>query len=231
MALAAEPQGHPRLPGQQADVAPSSPTAITALFTEIVRERFRVDNGLAWAWSDGETPAPDETGNPDAPRKILIEPAFAEHDETRNYRPAIFIDKGETRMEKVAIGNLAGKQLSSGLTGYYALASVPIDIECVSDKKGESAILGDTVWFYVLAGRELIQKTFGLHELTPPVLGRTIPSERDKAEWSTHVSFEIQTHLRWTTKPVAPLLNGVVMRFRRSGETDPNAFLLKAYIP
>jgi hypothetical protein len=230
MTLIAEPKRHPRMPGQQAEVMPGSPTAVVALFAEIVRERFRAENELPWVWREGETPAPDETGEPDAPRKILIEPAFVEHDETRNYRPAIFVDKGETVTTKVAIGNFAGKHLQSGLKGFYSLGTIPIDIECVSDKKGESATLADTIWFYILAGREQIRDTFGLHEVSEPVLGRTLPAERDKQEWSTHVSFTIQTDLRWVTKPVAPLLNGIVMRFRRSDETNPDVFLLKEYI-
>jgi len=231
MALEGEPKFFPRMPGQHADVMPSSPTAIVAVFTEIIRERFRLANGLPWYWSENATSVDTETNEIDAPKKILIEPAFSVHSEIRNYRPAIHVDKGETTMEKVAIANMAGKHLPSGLTGYYALATMPIDIEIVSDQKGESATIADTVWFYIIAGQTLIKQTFNIHELTPPTLGRTLPGEKDKEEWSTHVSFQIQTHIRWITKPIAPLLQGIVARFHDSGDSNPDSFFLKEYIP
>jgi hypothetical protein len=231
MSLVGEPPFFPRLPGQQADVMPASPTAIVALFAEIVRERFRPANGLPWVFSDGVTPAPNETGDLDGPRKVLIEPAFSQHVEARDYRPAIYIDKGDTSAEKVALGNLAGRHLPSGLAGFYALSLIPMDVECVSDQRGESATLADTVWFYVIAGREQIQSTFGLHEVSLPILGKTLPGDKDKTEWTTHVTFSVQAHLRWTTKPIAPLLASIVLRYRESGETNPDVFLLEEHLP
>jgi hypothetical protein len=219
------------MPGQQADIMPASPTAIVAVFTEIVRERFRPENELPWAWFDDATPLPTEDNSEDAPRKVLIEPAFSTHAEARNFRPAIYIDKGETIPEKVAIANMAGKHLPSGLTGYYTIASIPIDIEVVSDQKGESATMADTVWFYLVAGQELIKSTFNLHELTPPILGRTLPGDKDKEEWVTHVTFTIQTHVRWATKPIAPLLQGIILRFRDAEDPNPDSYFLQQYIP
>jgi hypothetical protein len=180
---------HPRIAGQQADIAVGSPLAIVALFSEIVRERFRPGNGLAWAWSENSTPGQAEENTEDEPRRIVIEPAFNENLEVRNFRPAIYIDKGETAAGKVALGNFVGQQLRTGLRGFYALGTSPIDIEVVSDSKGESAILADIVWFYILAGRDLIRSTFGIHEITPPILGKTVPFEGDKGQWSTHISF------------------------------------------
>lgn len=228
--LTADPKGHPRMPEQQADVMPGSPLAIVALFTEIIRERFRPGNGLAWAWSENPTSAPEETNQPDAARKIVIEPAFNTRLEVRNARPAIFVDKGETAAGKVVIGHFAGQELKTGLRGFYSLGTVPIEIEVVSDSKGESAILGDLVWFYLLSGRELVRETFGIHEFTQPVLGRTGVYEADKTLWSTKILFEIQIDLRWTTQPISPVLKDIVLRFRKSGETNPDRFLLRQYI-
>lgn len=220
----------PRMAGQHADVAVGSPLAIIAVFTEVVRERFRPGNDLSWIWADNPTPAATEDNTEDGPRKILIEPSFNQNIEVRNFRPAIYIDKGETAAGKVAVGNFAGQQLKTGLRGFYALATTPIDIEVVSDSKGESAILGDIVWFYLLAGREQIRASFDLHELTPPILGRTVPFDGDKNQWSTHITFEAQFNLRWTTLPISPLLTDVVARYRASGETNLDTYLLKQYI-
>ena len=230
MTLIAEPERFPRMPGQQSDIAPGSPIAVVALFSEITRERFRPGNELAWLWTDNPTPAAAETNTPGAPRKILIEPAFSVNDEVRNFRPAIFIDKGDTAAGKVAINNFAGQQIKSGLRGFYTIGTVPISIEVVSDSKGESALIADIVWFYFLAGVEQIRSTFGIHALSPPNLGRTQPYESDKAAWSTSVTFEAQIEFRWLTQPISPLLNSIVVKYKASGETNPDTFLLKSYI-
>ena len=225
-----ENQKLPRIAGQQADIAVGSPLAVVALFTEIVRERFRPGSGLAWVWDENSTPRQTEENTEDQPRRIVIEPGFNETLEVRNFRPAIYIDKGETAAGKVAIGNFVGQQLHTGLRAFYALGTAPMDIEVVSDSKGESAILGDLVWFYILAGREQIRASFDLHELTPPILGKTVPFEGDTGQWSTHISFEVQFNLRWTTLPIGPLLKDISVRYRDSNETNPDVFLLKQYI-
>ena len=231
MVLKGEPEFFPRMEGQQAEVMPGSSLAVLALIGEIVRERFRPGNGLAWTWDENPTPDVNEENTEDAPRKILIEPSFAENNETRNYRPAIIIDKQDTVPSKVAIGNFAGQQLHTGLRGFYSIATIPVDIEVVSDRNGESAILADIVWFYLLAGREQIQKTFGMQDMSNPVLSRTTPQDVDKRVWSTHITFTISLGLRWSTLPISPILHDIVMRYRASGETDPDVFLLKQFIP
>ncbi len=230
MTLKGEPEFFPRMTGQQADVMPGSPLAVLAMLTEIVRERFREANKLAWYWHENSTPGADETNDPDAPRKILIEPSFAENEETRNFRPAIIVDKGETVPSKVSIGNFAGQQIHTGLRGFYSLSQIPIDITVKTDRSGESATLADILWFYLLAGREQICSTFGLQDMTNPVLGRTSPVESDRREWHTHISFQISIGLRWSTLPISPILREIVTRYRASGETDLDTYLLKSFI-
>jgi hypothetical protein len=230
MTLKADPQRRPRLPEQQADVHIGSPIALEALMTEIVRERFRPGNGLAWVYADNATPLATEANDPDAPRRIVIEPSFNINDELRNTRPAIFVEKGETQAQKVAVNNFVGQELKSGTKGFYALSTVPVDIEAVSDTKGESALLADLVWFYLLAGRESIRATFGIHDVSEPLLGRTTPFDSDKTAWSTKVSLTLQVEFRWWTVPISPLLREIVVRFQQSGETNPDAYLLKRYI-
>jgi hypothetical protein len=230
MTLKGEPEFFPRMPGQQADVMPGSALAVLALLAEIIRERFRPKNQLAWAWSENPTPDVDEENTVDAPRKILIEPSFAENNETRNYRPAILVDKQDTIPSKVAIGNFVGQQLHTGLRGFYSIATIPIDINIVSDRNGESAILADIVWFYLLAGREPIMKTFGMQDMSNPILGRTTPQDVDRRVWSTHITFTIGINLRWSTLPISPILRDVVTRYKTSGETDFDTFLLSQHI-
>lgn len=228
--ITAQPEGYPRMPEQQADVMPGSPVAVLALFTEIVRARFHASNELAWVWAANATPEATEENTEDAPRKVLIEPAFVENNEVRNFRPAIFIDKQETIIPKSIINNFAGQQLKSGLQGFYGLATIPMDIEVISDKKGECSLLADITWFYLLAGRQQIQATFGLQDMSNPVLGKTIPQEADKRTWVTHITFTISIGFRWSTLPISPVLKEIVLKFQASGETNPDVFLLKQFI-
>jgi hypothetical protein len=227
--LVAEPENLPRMPDQQADVMPGSPLAVLALVTEIVRARF-TNGDLAWRWTDNPTPEATEDNTETGARKVLIEPAFSEGDEVRNFRPAIFIDKQETIPNKVAVGNFAGAVLRKGLRAFYSIATIPIDIEVISDKKGESAILADIVWFYLLAGREQIQATFGLQDMSNPVLGRTVSQEADKRTWVTHITFTLNIGFRWSTIPISPVLREIVTKYYASGETNVDAFLLKTFI-
>lgn len=229
--LISSPPLEPRLPGQQAEIVPGSPLALIALITAVVRQRFSAqDSGLPWVWNENPTPESTETNEPDAARKIVIEPAYAVHSEVRNYRPSIYIDRADVAVQQVATGHLAGQDVASGARAHYALAFVPIIVEVISDQAGESATIADLVWFYLLAGRDAIAKTFGLHDVSNPTLGRTTPFEQDKDAWSTTVSMNITLHLRWGTVPIAPLLKDVVLKYRDSQELDPNVFLLKNYV-
>lgn len=229
--LRAEPKNSPRVEGQQADVAPASPLAVVALFTEVVRQRFRPENELAWVWTPNPTPSSGESNTPDAPRKILIEPAFNTQVQVRNFRPAIFIDRGDVSAHPVTVNNVVHTRLTDMKEWYYTIATMPIEIEAVSGSKGESATLADLVWFYLLAGRRAISSTFGLHEISNPTLGGTVPFESDQKAWSTRVSLVAQIHLRWSVTPIAPLMAGVTVNYRASDASNMDEFLLRQYLP
>lgn len=220
----------PHLPNQQADVSPGSAPAVLALICEIVRARFKPGNGLAWYWDENPTPQPDESNDPDAPRKLTILPAFALSGEIRNYKPAIYVDRGAFTAQQVALGHLAEQKLNTGARAHYALGEVPLTLEVVGSTALESAILADIVWFYLLAGRDEIRRTLGLRDLTMPQLGPTLPGKDDKTLWSTTVAFDVTLNLRWLTVPISPVLREFVVRYRSSGETNPDVFLLAQYL-
>lgn len=202
--LTAEPVQRHRMPNQQRDVMPASPIAILAVFTEIIRERFRQPGtDLSWVWDPNFNPKNNETGNPTGPRKVLIEPSYSETAELRNYRPAIYVDRGAVAPGKVALANLAGQQVPTGMRAFYTQATVPITILIETSRKGESATLADTVWFHLMGGLEQIRRDFDVHDITPPVLGPTSASEKDRTVWQTQVAFSITLNLRWTTTPIS----------------------------
>ena len=208
--MIAEPVQRHRMPGQQKDVMPASPSAILAVFTEIVRERFRqVGGDLSWFWDPNFNPKATDAGNPGGPRKVLIETGFSETAEIRNYRPAIYIDRGVIQPGKIALANLVGQQISTGLRAFHTQAQVPITITVETSRKGESAILADTVWFHIMSAVEQIRRDFDVHDITPPVLGATVAADKDRTVWVTQVGFTITLNLRWTTVPTGPEIREV----------------------
>ena len=204
--LTAGPEFSTRMPNQHPDIMPGSPSALLAVFTEIIRERFRVGNNLPWLWDGAAVSKPDAKNLPGSPRKVLIEPAFSETSEARNVRPAIYIDRGPILPNKVAIADSAGQQLTTGMRAFYSVAQVPISVQVEASRKGESSVLADTVWFYLLAGIPDIRKAFDFQDISLPQLGQTTAVDRDKTAWVTPISFTVTTNLRWTTLPDGSLL-------------------------
>lgn len=181
---------------------------------------------IPWVWDNSLRPAaecPPPT-DPDSVRvKLLIDSGYNIHRGTHNYRPAIYVDHGNTISQKVVIDNRVGNHLPSGIVGYYCMATTDMMIECDAENPGESSILGETVWFFILATRDIFRQDFGLHDITEPVLGKTFNDNEDKEVWRTVISFSVTTELRWGVRPISPLINDIAMAIRKEGVT-PDAF-------
>jgi len=203
---------------QNERIVPSSPLAIIGLFVEIIRRRYSIE-GMPWVWNESV----HET-------QIVIESAFVENTEERNFRPAIFVDKDESTIGRVIVGDRAGVHLPSSMEGFYGLMTVPLLIDCISTRRGESATIGDTTQFYLHASSDLIQASFGLHDMTPVVLGRTTPFERDHDVWVTPVTFTVQVPVRWSSTPTAPLLQDIITEITHSDSDSATEYLEKIAI-
>lgn len=201
---------------QHVSIRPGSKLAVLGVFVEVIRRRFAasvVPPDFQWRW------------DPDIKKtKIAVESAFNEDKEHRNFRPAVFIDCDDQTHGRVVLGDRAGQNLKTGLVGFWDLQVVPILIECIAGKRAESAILGDIVGVFLHASSDLIQAKFGFHDMTPVVVGRTQPNTRDKDQWITAVTFNVQYPMRWTNKPTAPLLNEIAMAVVASGNDDATTF-------
>lgn len=222
-------RGLAKAQSQQEEIFYGSPMAIVGLFVDVVRARFSGDAGasLPWQWKTDPLPGEDENNEPrtddgGSPRTLYIESAYVDDPEARSFRPAIYIDKDETTMTKTVIGNRSGYIQHNGIETFWAVCLMPIQIRCVSDVRGESAQLGDFVWFHLLACKDLVRETYKIHELSPPVLGKTVPYTRDAGPkaWETAISFTAQVEFRWKTQPIAPLLESVKQVIRTRGDGD-----------
>ena len=182
---------------------------------------------VPWVWNDdllpnNECPQPE---NPDLVRtRILIDSGFNIHRSTHNYRPAIYVDHGNTIAQKVVVDNRAGKHLPSGLVAYYCFANTEMVIECNAETPGESSLIGETVWFFLLATRDIFRKDFGLHDISEPVLGKTYNDVEDKEVWKTPISFGVTSELRWAVRPIAPLVNDIALVIRKQGVTPDTLY-------
>ncbi len=208
---------------QNIRIRPGSPLAVAGLFVEVIRSRFQpsvMNTSLPWVW------------DPDIKKTtIAVESAYVEDQAHSNFRPGIFVDIDGATYGRTVTGDRAGQILPTSKEAFFSLDTQPVLIECVAAKRGESFILGDTVRVFLQASSDLIQATFGLHEMTPVVLGRPMPSQKDKDTWTTSVTFTVQIPARWTSTPTAPLLQSIVAKISASNATDATEFFTEIALP
>jgi hypothetical protein len=218
MRRAVAPPGYPpvRVSGQQQYIVDGSPLAIIGMYVSILRERFSEADSPrrdTWVWQDDPTAS-----------TITIESALEDNSTLRNKQPAIFVDKDQSIYGKSVVGDRAHHQMRNSQDVQWALSTVPVIIECVATRRGESAILGDIVQWTLHAASDVIQKTFGLHDMSPPTLGRTIPYEMDSECWNTPINFQVQYNVVWTYVPIKPLLQQIAVRIEAAGTTANDYF-------
>lgn len=207
----------PRLEGEGADIVPGSMLAVIGLFVYALQSRFAFSESepLPWAWGPSLKPADDEDGTPlpeGSPRRLYIGSAYNVELNSRNYRPSIVVGRrGEVTVAKMTLDNYVGGIIPTGAKAHHIMATMPLVIECNSETAGESSTIGELVWLFFLATRDIYRKDFGLHELSEPSLGETIPSKQDKEIWTTPISFYVTYDIRWGTVPVAPRLRELVV--------------------
>ncbi len=195
-------------------IAAGSPIAIQGIFLEICRERFREDAGIGWVWRSDPTTT-----------DVLIEGSFNEETESKNTTPAIYITRLQTVPSKVVLGDRAGVRLRDAFEGFGTIATVGMQIECVSNDEGESSVLGDLIQYMLLASQDVIQREFGFYDFTSPTLGQTTAYARDVNKWSTPVEFNVQFWIRWSQVPISPLLQQIVHRVTQGG-IDANGYFV-----
>jgi len=206
--------GTPRIDGQHPDVFPGSPLALIAIFVEVIRLRFSQDNGykLPYYWTQDPTPEEDEDNSDDKPRKIQIESQYLQHPDSRDFRPAIFVERGDMSFSKIVVGNRAEYDEKTDSNLYVMQATTPISILCVTKDRGESMSIGEIVAFYLASLLPELRETFGFQDATLPMLASTQVyrrSSNDIEEWVTPVNLQVTCKHLWRERVIAPKLREI----------------------
>jgi len=203
--------------GSRTDIYLSTPMTVLGIFVAILHERFSPetpsDPPLKWSWlSDIKD------------TEIIIASGFNEGIEARNDRPAIWVDREQTAYGKVAIGNRDQIPISlrTRHQQYYAMAEMDIVMDCTSKNRGESMMVGSVVQDFLQMSAREIQSYFGFRDISPIILNRTVPFEKDRDLMDTPVQFRVSYEARWASVPIYPLLNAV--RLRLGDKTDPETY-------
>lgn len=174
-----------------------SPLNILAQFALLVQERFSQGN-LPWAYSDNE----NETG-------IFIHTDYNMPEDTANAAPRVVVSSGTIVHEKTVLGDIGPGNtnlLPREAHRHFGLCNGDVQIQCVSEAKGEAAIIGDIVQSLVGMTRKEICKQFQLRDIGAVVLQPPKPWDRDKQKWQTSVQFRLNWEHHWVTFPIAPEL-------------------------
>jgi hypothetical protein len=209
--------------GQLFEIKVQSPLAIVGAFLYLVRNRFKDDpaNQLNWKWRDD----PGTT-------EVTIEAQFNQNTESRDVRPGIYIDRDQTTYGKVSIGNHDQNQhrlLQTDHTHHYSVGQTDIIMECVSPARGESMQLADIVHTYLESSKYIIQAVFGFRDISPIIMGRTVPMEKQTDLHVTQLNFRIDYETRWATTPAAPVLKGLGAHLKETRQ-GVDSFLTDIYV-
>jgi len=197
----------------------SSPLTLIGIFVAILRDRFSPDTysdpplKSEWLWQS----ALKSTG-------IYIESGWNEQLEGRNLRPGLWVDRDQTVYGKVSIGNR--DQIPTILATrhelFYADAQTDISIDCTSKDRGESMMLGSLVQDFLQMSARYLMAEFGLRDISPVVLNKTVPFERDRELMGSQVQLRVSYEARWATVPIAQLLSEI--RSRIADKDDPEKY-------
>ena len=217
-------EGRAKLAAQHKDIRVGSPLALIGLFVSVIRARFQPPNDdTSYIWRSDPVPHGDETGDESAPRLLYIESGDLTDPEARDLKPAVFVTKEDTQLRQVVIGNRSDFDMHTRTERFYMQAVVPMTVNCVSDNRGESMIIGDLVWFHLVSTMNYVRSSFGLNHIAEPVLGATRLFRRSAGgtdTWATPISFAVTIEFHWITRPIAPLLKEVAAHLTVVGEGD-----------
>lgn len=203
--------------GQHSYVNISSPLTLIGIFVEVIREFFRettvVNPEVLWHWTEDLKTTP-----------LFIESAANIHMEARNTRPGVWVDQEQTVFARVVVGDQdqLPEYRPGALRCYYAMVETDIAIDCTAGDKGESIMLASMVHHFLHMSSRVIMEWFGLRDISPIIMGRTTPFDKDVKLMTTPLQFRVGYEARWMTRPTLPILQSIAARI--GDATDPELY-------
>ena len=195
----------------------STPLTLIGIFVAVLRERFDPatfsDPVLPWAWKEDLK----ET-------EIFIESGFNEEIEARNARPAIWVDRAQNNYGRVSVGDQDQMPIDVKYRHetFYSTAETDMLLQGSAPKRGESMLVGSITQDFLHMTSRYIEAVFGLRDMSPVIMGRTVPYEKDKNLWNTPVELRTFYEIRWAGVPMATLLTRLYMKI--ADKDDPESF-------
>jgi len=195
----------------------STPIVVLGIFVSLLRERLSQGAEstpvLPWEWvTDLKT-----TG-------VFVEAGFNENMEARNTRPAVWVDYLQHTFGKVSIGDQDQMPLymPKRIEWFFSLVEMDMVVDCTSPDMGESRLLAGYAQEFLQFCADIIEAGFGIRSMSPIILGRTTPYEKDRTLYNSEIQFRVGYERRWMTFPFASVLNGVSMKI--SDSSDPETY-------
>lgn len=199
----------------------STPLATIGVYVALLRERFKEgvtsDPALPYVWrslASGDT----DLKNTD----IFIENGWNENIEARNVRPGIWIDREQTIYGRLSIGDQDQIPVIQNvrLESFYCPAEIDITVDCTALKRGESMMIGSIVQDFLHMSSRIIMLYFNFRDISPTLLGKTTPFEKDTRLWTTAVTFRASYENRWATMPAATAIHEITLRLADVSDPD-----------
>jgi len=175
--------------------------AVMAGLTHFIRQRFDPENELPWQWQDDFKAT-----------TVVIELAYNEDSEKRGGRPGIYVDRMRTQHDKkgghrptVAHGLNTGNQLM------MTWDLIRLRINTVSQKRMESALLGEFVYTSLQEGFKDLERAAQIREVSTVTMGGTSPYPLDDECWTTPIDVELEIEKSWFTLPRGIKLREVLL--------------------
>ncbi len=200
-----------KIKGGADDVLPSSLLGLVGVFVAVVQARFD-EPGLPWRWSPSFTREEEQDATVNNPDPIYVTSVYAKEPQARNVFPRVVISVPNAQLQQVVVGNRAAARLPDRRQDFYAHDYITVALRCYAREPGESATIADLVRSHIAVCANQIREVMKIHEIGLPALTEPQEDRDNEAEapgFVSVVSFRVINEFKWTTKPIAPLLQEI----------------------
>lgn len=203
------------------DIVAGSTLHILGFFLDALRARFSPNQaiGLGWYWNGNPVPADttsSDTPPSGAPKKLFIGMQYDLNEETRDYRPALLLDRGNVQYTKEVLGNLAAHNYDSGDAILIATKTMTVAVNCLSRAAGEAVQLADVIADFLFGHASELRKHETLQSVGEPVIGECTSyqaAQNQTTGWSVTVSMLCNVRVPFVKTQIAPLLQQATIQF------------------